>query len=151
MDRRYWALAVALIGLASALMGPSGLAGAAAVGVFCAVVFLSSPHSWQWYSHLAAGSLVAVAAGLSSVFLAALTMLVLLAWVGDDLGLLNAARDRRAYALFAVAASIVLLPMTVLRHVPLPLVLVVVLAFAGTGALAVLWYRLVWTSQKGEP
>jgi hypothetical protein len=150
VDGRYPALAVALLGLASAFSGVSGLAGVAAVGVFCAVVFLSPLHSWQWYSHLAAGSLVAVAAGLSSLLWTAAIMLVLLAWVEVDLGLLKTPKDRRAYVLFTVAA-LLFIPMAGLRHVPLPLALLLAAALAGVGVLAVLWYRLVWTSQKGEP
>jgi hypothetical protein len=150
MDGRYPALAVSLLGLAAALSGASGLAGLAAVGVFCAVFLLSTPHEGRWYSILCAGSLVAVAAGFSSLLWAAAIMLVLLAWVEDDLGLLNAPGGRRTYALFAVATVPLLLLVSGLRHVPLPLIIMVVAAAAGAGALAVFWYRLVWTSQKGE-
>ena len=88
MDGRYPALAVALLGLASAFSGVSGLAGVAAVGVFCAVVFLSPLHSWQWYSHLTAGSLVAVVAGLSSLLWTAAIMSSFCAWFEGDLDLL---------------------------------------------------------------
>ncbi len=150
MDGRYPALALALLGLASAFSGVSGLAGVAAVGVFCAVFLLSPPREGRWFTILCAGSLVAVAAGLSSPLWTAAIMLVLLAWVEDDLGLLKNPRDRRAYVLFTVAA-LLLIPMAGLRHVPLPLALLLAAVLAGAAALAVLWYRLVWTSQKGEP
>lgn len=151
MDGRYLALAVALLGLASAFSGASGLAGVAAVGVFCAVFLLSPHREGRWFTILCAGSLVAVAAGLSSLLWSAAIMLVLLAWVEGDLGLLNAPKERRVYALFAVVAALILVPLTGLRHVAIPLALIIAAVLAGAAALAVLWYRLAWTSQKGEP
>ncbi|MDK2974035.1 MAG: hypothetical protein PWP08_406 [Methanofollis sp.] len=150
MDGRYPALAVAATGLASALSGVAGVAGIVAVAVFAAVFLLSRRHEGRWFSLLCAGSLVAVAAGLSSPLWSVAVMLFLLAGVEDDLGLLTSRRDGLAYALFAVAAALLLVPLAGLRHAALPLIILLVVGLAGAGALTVLWYRLVWTAQKGE-
>jgi len=150
VDGRYPALAVAVAGLASALSGTSGVAGVAAVAVFGAVFLLSRHREGRWFFLLCAGSLVAVAAGLSSIFWSVAVMLLLLMGVEDDLGFLKSRRDGLAYALFAVVSVLLLVPLAGLRHVPIPLMLLLAAGLVGAGGLMVFWYRLVWISQKGE-
>ncbi|TAJ45312.1 hypothetical protein [Methanofollis fontis] len=151
MDGRIWAGIAAVLGIAAALSGPAWIAGLAGVAVFAAVFLLSAGRADRWFLLLAAGGLLAVAAGLSSPLFSLAILVVVLGGMIDGCGLFGRRSDYFGFLAFAVAVAFGIAPLAMMRHVYLPSVLLLIGAAALGGAVLVLWYRLAWTSQRGEP
>lgn len=151
MDARIWFGIFVLLGLAASVLGTAALAGIGALVVAFGLIALGRGERDHWFLVLAAGVLVAVAAGFTSPIWSAVLVMVLLGWVEDHFEFLSARDGKVTFFVFAgVSAAVLLVPALMMRHVPL--------LFGGLGIfllvaglfLSLSWYRLVWSARGSE-
>ncbi|QYZ79570.1 hypothetical protein E2N92_09075 [Methanofollis formosanus] len=151
MEARIWFGIFVLLGLAAAFLGPAAPAGIGALVVAIGLIALGRGEKDHWFLVLAAGALVAVAAGFTSPIWSTVLVLVLLGWVEDRFAFFSSREGKVAFLVFAAAVAVVLLaPALLMRHI--------FLLFGGLGILLLVsglflslsWYRLVWSARRSE-
>ncbi|QSZ67611.1 hypothetical protein RJ40_08875 [Methanofollis aquaemaris] len=150
MDGRIWLGLSLMVGLVASLLGPAPLAEIGALVVAVAVIALTRGEKDYWFVVLAAGALVAVAAGFTSPIWSAVLVLILLGWVEDRFAFLSSRGGKVAYLVFAGVAGAVLVPVMLMRHVLLLFGGLVILLLVSGLFLSLSWYRLVWSARRSE-